>query len=344
MAAETKKSTTPPAAAPENADIRPSDAVFRAMHAIRQSATPHTARAYERHINAFAEFLDENEIQSFDEVAHTTVSRFLSKYAKGASTYNQALAAIRKALDWCDMYVCPIPHLLKIERRVKSARTPKDPQRLFMSRAEIRKASDAIAIVFDRPAIRERNRLLFDLAVATLLRCEELSNIRLGDLDIEASTIAIRGKGGAVVETHHVTDVIPVARGMMRRITDYIDKWRHPSSAEDLRARSNRLDRTPDAPLFTSQNGEQLSTSSINRIFSMAITHIYPDNAPPRNHAVHAVRRSVATIMLKEGTPLPTIQKMLRHANIETTMRYLSVDAKDVRDAFEKAGLVLGGM
>ena len=50
----------------------------------------------------------------------------------------------------------------------------------------------------------------------------------------------------------------------------------------------------------------------------------------------HLARHSFATYMLRKGTRIEHVGKMLGQSNIKTTQRYAKVLAKDVRDDFDK--------
>lgn len=49
----------------------------------------------------------------------------------------------------------------------------------------------------------------------------------------------------------------------------------------------------------------------------------------------HDLRRTGPSWMMKKGVPLPVLQKILGHASIMTTMRYLNVNQDDTRKALE---------
>lgn len=52
----------------------------------------------------------------------------------------------------------------------------------------------------------------------------------------------------------------------------------------------------------------------------------------------HRLRASFANILNKKGVPLPTIQKLMRHTRIETTMIYIETREEEMRSAINLVG------
>ena len=50
-----------------------------------------------------------------------------------------------------------------------------------------------------------------------------------------------------------------------------------------------------------------------------------------RKHGPHALRHSLATVLLEQNTPLPVITGILGHKNPETTKMYLAIDLTALR-------------
>jgi site-specific recombinase XerD len=93
---------------------------------------------------------------------------------------------------------------------------------------------------------------------------------------------------------------------------------------EELRAYW-RLYRPQEDWLFPGENGKgSLSVGSAQRIFYAAkeragILH---------GHGIHCLRHSFATHLMEAGVPLPTIQRLMGHASLRTTAKYLHVTSQ----------------
>ena len=58
----------------------------------------------------------------------------------------------------------------------------------------------------------------------------------------------------------------------------------------------------------------------------------------PPNITDHRLRASFANFLNEKGVPLPTIQKLMRHAKIETTMIYIETREEEMQAAINLVG------
>lgn len=321
-----------------SATTTPTNIILREIAKAKGNLNVNTARAYNRLICDFAEFLDSKEIYTFQGLTNDTVSSFLKRYNMRPTAYNQALSAILFILERCIDADIEIENFERIKTRVKQKKPPK-ANKLFLSRYKLLQARDNACVLFEKRNILTRNLLIFDLAMHTMMRCDELAQIKLGDIDVAKKRINVRGKGGAGDDQGNrvVTDSIRLTDELTEQVIYYVDQWRIQCNFEQHKpmycAHGSML---PASPLFTSQKGNGLSSSAINQIASKIIGSLYSDDSVPGNHAIHCIRRSMATARLNNGIDITMIQRLLRHASIQTTLRYLNMDQKEIDQAYLK--------
>jgi len=153
---------------------------------------------------------------------------------------------------------------------------------------------------------QQRNRTLLELLYATGLRVTEIAGLKVGDLQLEESTLRAHGKGNK-------ERVVPVAHTTVEIIQNYLLQDRHHYCKSEL-----------EAHVFLSQQGRPLTRQRIWQIIkeqarSVGIT---------KKISPHTLRHSFATHLLENGASLRVIQEMLGHADITTTQIYTHVDQK----------------
>jgi len=330
----------------DNNTMSPCDQILSILPGITKKMNPNTARAYYRHINAFAEYIDHARIMSFNGITDDTVNGFLVDCSNRPNTYNQALSAVLFILDFCDANISEVENYTRIKSRLKQKRLPAaSVQKLTLSRYKLLAARDNAYGLYSDRSLLIRNLLIFDVAMHTMMRCDELVQIHLGDIDMNEKRLYVRGKGGASDSdgNRSVTGSIQLTQKLTDQIGEYINQWRFKCYSE-TRKPNYKIPGTinPDSPLFVSQKKKGISASAINKIASEIISSIYQGNdgydpnKVPRNHAIHCIRRSMATARLNTGEKIENIQMMLRHANIQTTMRYLDITQKTIDECFTK--------
>ena len=153
---------------------------------------------------------------------------------------------------------------------------------------------------------QQRNRTLLELLYATGLRVSEIAGLKIGNLQLEESTLRVHGKGNK-------ERIVPVAHTTVEIIQNYLLHDRHHYCQSEL-----------EAHVFLSQQGRPLTRQRIWQIIkeqarSVGIT---------KNISPHTLRHSFATHLLENGASLRVIQEMLGHADITTTQIYTHVDQK----------------
>jgi tyrosine recombinase XerC len=180
-------------------------------------------------------------------------------------------------------------------------------------------APEDMAALLDRiPAttpLEVRDRALFELTYSCGLRAEEIVSIDQGDLDFDAETLRVTGKG-------RKTRVLPVGEPAQRAVRRYLETARR--ALEPGRE---------ETALFVSRRGRRLSSSDVRRRLDKWVR----EAALAGHVSPHTLRHSFATHLLEGGADLRSIQDLLGHANLSTTQIYTRVEPSRLRNEYAKA-------
>jgi site-specific recombinase XerD len=151
-----------------------------------------------------------------------------------------------------------------------------------------------------------RDKAIFELLYATGVRCSELVNIRIEDINLDEKTIRVFGKG------------------KKERIVLFGDKARekilHYYKIERPEIQNHQ------EPLFMNYRYEQLTSRSVQRIVKMFRSFL-PIERPL---TPHKLRHSFATHLLNQGADLRAVQELLGHKSLATTEKYTHVSLENL--------------
>jgi integron integrase len=197
--------------------------------------------------------------------------------------------------------------------------------------------------------------LLSQLMLGCGMRVSEACSLRIKDIDFDNSLIHIRQAKGNKDRIVPIPDDLIEPLQKQVKNTERIHAW----DTEDGTARvelPNALDRKkPNANkslewywLFCSATMSKHPTEGW-----LGRWHLHPEHVSQcvakasreagikKDVAAHTLRHTFATLHLHSGTDLRTIQKLLGHADIRTTMIYTHVDPAGLAEAKSPLALVL---
>jgi len=144
-----------------------------------------------------------------------------------------------------------------------------------------------------------QHRLIFQTLYATGLRVGEVVALKPEDIDSGAMLVHVRRGKGARPRR------VMLSLWLLRDLRDY---WRR--------------DRPTGPWLFNGRHPEQhISVRTVQTALARAVTRA----GIRRRVTPHTLRHAFATGLLDAGVDLPTIQRLLGHAGLGTTERYLHV-------------------
>jgi integrase/recombinase XerC len=153
-----------------------------------------------------------------------------------------------------------------------------------------------------------RDKSIFELLYATGVRCSELVNVRLQDINFDERTIVVFGKGKK-------SRVVLFGKKANKVLEKYL-KDERPHLVVD---RENQF-------LFLNYAGGQLTTRSVQRVCQMFQKFLKME----RKLTPHKIRHSFATHLLNQGVDLRVVQELLGHRTLATTQIYTHVSSAEL--------------
>ena len=81
--------------------------------------------------------------------------------------------------------------------------------------------------------------------------------------------------------------------------------------------------------VFTQKNGKPWKTDTVSKAFKKTCK----ENGLPDELHWHCLRHTAASNWVNKKVPIYTVQKLLGHANVNTSQIYAKVDLEELRDA-----------
>jgi integron integrase len=304
------------------------DRRFRLMEIVRRRLrerrySRRTEEAYVHWIRRYIVFNDRRHPREFGE---PEVKRFLSLLAVeervAPSTQNQALSALTFLYD----VVLDRP-LTRIEGIAPATRSRRIP--VVLSQDELR----AILRHLGEPA-----KLAASLMYGSGLRVQECMTLRIKDIDLDRLEITVRDGKGKKDRRTPLAEQCLAALG--RRLSLELERFERDKR---LKVRTTGfteafLRKVPGADLDwrwrylfsavrTTMDAERvrrrhhLDVSAIQRAFKSAVTAA----GVTKLATCHTLRHSFATHLLEGGADIRTVQELLGHTDLRTTMVYTHV-------------------
>jgi len=287
---------------------------FSAYLRDERRVSPHTLRAYEREVAAFAGFCQrELGVERPRDVTRAALRAFLAHLhlqRLARTSMQRALAAVRTYFRFLlrENVVSANPARSLVGPR--AARTlpdvPTAPE-----------AASLLEALPDTPAGR-RDRAALELLYGAGLRAAELVGLDLDDVDPQRRLVRVRGKGGK-------ERVVPFGRAAAAALAAYLP--------ERARWRQAAFQVEGGEPLFVNQRGGRLSDRSLRRLVEQAVRRA----ATLRRVHPHTLRHAFATHLLEAGMDLRAIQELLGHSSLATTQKYTHLDLAHLMETYRKA-------
>lgn len=284
---------------------------------LSRTGSADTEDAYRRDVKRFLDYLEEQKIQSFEDVGRDTVSDYITRLRSGQiggrplsnSSFARSLSSLRSFYRYLNKY-----------EGVKN-----NPVRMFHSGTSRRKLPEFLTFdqmetllnSFDLSSPQDlRDRCIIETMYACGLRVSECASVRMDRINLSERFLTVIGKESK-------ERMIPFYPRCAQLIQKYEEEGR-PQLMKD----------TPEHGfLFVSKNGHPITSRSIEMICADSgvkaglSIHVHP----------HMIRHSFATHLLDNGADLRVVQELLGHENLSTTQIYTHVTADRLKTVVAKA-------
>jgi site-specific recombinase XerD len=260
------------------------------------------------YLHRFMEYLNSNQIQSLAALEKQHILGFINGLAfYSKSTIHCMLSSLRGFLNYLtdNRYLeVNLSYLVPKSSYKKDSRLP-----TTYTKDEISRLIDSV----DRSSPKGKRDIAMILLAARLgLRASDICRLKFENIHWETNTIHLtQQKTKEKIE-------LPLLVEIGNAVIDYL-KYGRPVS--DL----------PYIFLRAGQPYDKLEEPTLHSIVSFYLKRAGIDNIDKKKHGPHALRHSLAGILLEKKTPLPVISEVLGHTNTESTKSYLRIDLESLR-------------
>jgi len=267
--------------------------------------SPQTIRCYRSDYRSFQEFLGGATWGgSPAQVTGKAIEEFMGSLSDLApATVQRKLNALSSLFTYCvkQGWIVRNPVSL-VDRPRKRRRQPR-----ALTQEHLRRLVAA--------ASTPTERAILLVMLLSGMRRGEMLGLRCGDIDWQARQIKVRGKGDK-------ERLLPLGGTLQKILADHLGP---------------RAERSEE-PVICNSRGRAMDASTFQRLFGRLRSRAGLSSSDCTSHAL---RHTFATMLVREGTDIRTVQELMGHEDLATTARYLSSDMRHKEAAVSRLPIVL---
>ena len=290
---------------------------------IERGVAVNTLSSYRRDLRRYTEHLGQRGIADLRAATENDVSDFLVALRRGdpdtGASALSAVSAARALIAVRGLHRFAAAEGLVDADVARAVRPPTPSRRLPKSLT----LTEVLALLESAGGDAEtdspltlRNRALLELLYSTGARISEAVGLDVDDVDRQARSVLLRGKGGK-------QRLVPVGRPAIAALEAYLVRGR-----PDLARRGRGL-----PALFLNARGGRLSRQSAWQVLQDTAERAGITAAV----SPHTLRHSFATHLLDGGADVRVVQELLGHASVTTTQIYTLVTVTALREVWAGA-------
>jgi len=265
----------------------------------------HTITAYQKDLQQFAEFLEEQYNLNLPHVVRPEYIRswIVALMQSGISprSVNRKLSVLKSYFRFLEKK--------KIVKKSPMAQiiSPKTGKRLpvVIKKENLNRLFDQMEFPDDFEGVR--SKLILELLYQTGIRKGELIKLKLSDVNFELEQLIVNGKGNK-------QRIVPFNTRLTTMLENYI-QLRNSEFLPDI-----------NGSLFVTNSGQPLYPKFVYNLVKKYLSLVTTED----QKGPHVLRHSFATHLLENGTNLRHIQKLLGHSSTKTTEIYTHIASTNV--------------
>ncbi|MGB5820397.1 MAG: tyrosine-type recombinase/integrase [Saonia sp.] len=270
---------------------------FISYLSLEKNYSMHTVKAYEKDIQAFADFCnDEYEMNVIDDVDYTIIRSWIINLVDqdiSNRSINRKIASLKAYYKF----------LLKLEKINKNPlakhKALKTAKKIEIPFSENEMENVLFQLPFEDSFEGVRDKLVIELLYTTGIRRSELINLKLRDLNRSQQTLKVLGKRNK----ERLLPLLPTTLHLLER---YFEQ------RQDLK------EIVDDEYIFLSKSGNKIYNTLVYRI----INRYFSEVSSKVKKSPHILRHTFATHLLNKGADLNSVKELLGHSSLASTQVY----------------------
>lgn len=278
-------------------------------HKELKGLSPATLDQYEEVLGYFIDYLDDDVF--VEDVTENMIRHYMrDMYDNGIeiTTVGIRFRVLRAFFNWIT------DKGLIEEAPTDGIEEPKTPNQFpyVLDEDQVKKLVEVTEDRLDRwSGIRNRTLVLLMLDVG--LRSEEVRTVQLSNLNINDRSLKVHGKGGKDRKVY-----------FGQNSQEWLKHWEKVRSDIDANVNTDTI--------FIDLNGHQIKQRNLNRIITRLQKRAGLEDAKV---SPHVLRHTAATLAVKNGLDVHSLQEMMGHSQLQTSMRYVHMTGKRLKEATE---------
>ena len=291
----------------QNTDVL---AQYRDYLTTERAASENTMSSYMRDLKQLQDYLQQEKGSSLLAVSEADLRAYIEHLREAGKSVS---TIARNIASWKNFYQYLIQQNIIQENPARGLSAGKAEHKLpeILSNREVE-------LLLQQPRATDakgtRDKAMLELMYATGIRVSELIELNVSDVNLQTGSIRCYSKN-----RERFIPMYPYAVSILK---DYLDH-----------VRSSIISSEENEALFVNMSGERMSRQGFWKIIKY-----YQNKAKIKKDITpHMLRHSFAAHLLENGADLKSVQKMLGHSDISSTLFYTQLVPTSIRDVYQNS-------